>query len=371
MTYKALLIGVSEYQQLPRLVAPEGEVAFLHDVLVSLQGAPFAPNDIVSLQSPTRSEAHAALLDVLTRANGDDTVLIYFAGHAAADRGQFYLLLADADARVEGGSLPASTVSSALERTRASSVLFVLNTSFAGSFILPDSPRLKDALTSYYFIGSVGPTEQVPDMNPFAEAFASELKRWIALAGDLTPEDLFGFVSDRLRPEGVLPFYAARGLKGGQPHKRVTAHRRSIFVSYAHKDEPWLNKLRPHLDSLVQDVAEITYWDDQRIRPGQNWQEEIRKRLTAAQAAVLLVSADFLASQFIRNEELPTLLSQVENQRTRLYCLIIRPCRFDKVPVLSRFQAVNGPDKTLSEMRLAAQERTFLRLTDQLEQALR
>jgi hypothetical protein len=327
---------------------------------------------IMLLDSSLR-EARNQLFDFLGSAGVDDTLLIYFSGHAGVDRDQLYLLLADSDP-VRGdvpAGLSADLVSSALERTQAASVFLILNTSFAGSFKLPDSPRLKDDPTSYYFIGSAGPTEQARDQSPFADALASALRESVRSSTGLNPQFVFEEVFNRLAPEGIRPFYASRGSKTGLQREALPSPgQKSIFISYAHEDERWLRKLRPHLESLVQDVAEISYWDDGKIKTGEDWRQEIRNQLSVARAALLLVSADFLASKFIRNDELPTLLSQAESRKTRLYCLIVRPCRFDKVAILSRFQAVNGPDKTLSEMRPAAQERSFVRLIDQLEQAL-
>jgi len=372
MAYRALLIGVSEYDNLPGLQGPAQEAAFLGDVLRSSLGSLLVNDEVLVFQNPTLAQAQDQLFAILARADAEDTVLIYLSGHGLVDRDETYLLLADTDTWSVSGGLSANIVSAALERTRASSVLLMLNTSFAGSFQLPDSPRLKDSPTSYYFIGSVGPTEQATDLNPFAEALAGAIRSSMELGKDLNPDYLFSFVSDRLAPEGIHPFYAARGIKARErPQPPPTPDQKSIFVSYAHEDERWLKKLRPHLENLARDVAEISYWDDKKIKPGEDWHQEIQDRLGVARAAVLLVSADFLASEFIRNDELPKLLSRAESRRTRLFCLIIRPCRFDKVALLSRFQAVNGPDKTLSEMRPPEQERSFLRLTDQLEQALR
>ncbi len=59
---------------------------------------------------------------------------------------------------------------------------------------------------------------------------------------------------------------------------KVNQKRKSIFVSYSHKDEQWKDKLRIHLKPL-EAIGEIDVWSDDKIRPGQEWFEEIKKVL--------------------------------------------------------------------------------------------
>lgn len=80
--------------------------------------------------------------------------------------------------------------------------------------------------------------------------------------------------------------------------------RDQVFVSYSHKDKKWLNRLRVHLAPLERDGL-LTVWDDTSINPGANWKKAIREALRAARVAVVLVSADFMASEFIARNELP------------------------------------------------------------------
>ena len=67
--------------------------------------------------------------------------------------------------------------------------------------------------------------------------------------------------------------------------------------------------------------------------------------------AVLLVSADFLASDFIADNELPPLLVAAENEGVIILPVIVSPCLFTNVPALARFQAVNLPSKPLSALK--------------------
>src|SRR6218665_3206938 len=86
-----------------------------------------------------------------------------------------------------------------------------------------------------------------------------------------------------------------------------------IFISYSHKDAEYLERLLVHLKPLERDGL-IDTWVDTRLLAGDRWKKEIDAALKKARVAVLLVSADFLASDFIINNELPPLLKAAEEQ---------------------------------------------------------
>ena len=71
-----------------------------------------------------------------------------------------------------------------------------------------------------------------------------------------------------------------------------------IFISYSHKDEAWKDRLVSHLGVLAKQGT-LEVWDDRRIAAGDDWQTEIEQAIETCHIAVLLISADFLASDFI------------------------------------------------------------------------
>src|SRR5271170_5638040 len=101
--------------------------------------------------------------------------------------------------------------------------------------------------------------------------------------------------------------------------------RTKVFVSYSHADEVWLKRLQIHLKPLHRQGL-VDLWDDTRIAPGQKWKFEIESAINSAAVAILLVSADFLASDFIDKDELPPLLAAAEDKGTMILPLIIGPC---------------------------------------------
>jgi hypothetical protein len=131
--------------------------------------------------------------------------------------------------------------------------------------------------------------------------------------------------------------------------KRPASRRTEVFVSYSHKDKDWLELLRTHLTPLIRDGL-VAIWDDTRIQAGSLWREEIDAALERARVAVLMVSADFLGSAFIRDNELPPLLMAAADDDCHVLPLLLRPSLFQETPELSRFHAVNPDGAPLSQL---------------------
>ncbi len=146
--------------------------------------------------------------------------------------------------------------------------------------------------------------------------------------------------------------------------------RTKVFISYSHKDEKWLERLQVHLKPLER-AGLVDRWDDTRIGAGDAWHDEIRQALDATRVAVLLISADFLASDFIATDELPPLLDAAEKDDVRILPVIVKPSLFAETPSLSRFQAVNDPATPLIDMSEGDQERVFLDVARAVRGAVR
>jgi|GEM_PF-3663852 len=142
-----------------------------------------------------------------------------------------------------------------------------------------------------------------------------------------------------------------------------TAPTNRVFVSYSHKDAAWLERLNVHLRPLVRSGM-VDLWDDTKIVPGRDWRLEIQEAIESASVAVLLVSADFLASEFVTRDEIPRLLSTAAERGTLIVSVILGPSMYEQTPEISRFQAINPPSNPLCDMNWGDAERTFKRLAE-------
>ena len=150
---------------------------------------------------------------------------------------------------------------------------------------------------------------------------------------------------------------------------REREKRPNVFISYSHTDVEYLDRLLVHLKPLEK-AGLLDLWVDTRLRAGDKWRREIEKALQRATVAVLLVSADFLASDFITEDELPPLLKNAEEQGTRVIPLIVKPCRFTRDKSLRAFQSVSDPKKALILLSTGQQELIYDQVASEIERSL-
>jgi tetratricopeptide (TPR) repeat protein len=111
----------------------------------------------------------------------------------------------------------------------------------------------------------------------------------------------------------------------------------TVFISYSHKDTAWKDRLLVHL-RIPEKEGLLELWDDARIAAGAEWLSQIERTIDTAAIAVLLVSADFLASDFIRREEIPRMLQRRSKEGLHLFPILVRSCDWQIVSWLASIQ---------------------------------
>lgn len=141
-----------------------------------------------------------------------------------------------------------------------------------------------------------------------------------------------------------------------------------IFISYSHQDQRWLTKLETHLKHLIRE-EKIVVWNDTLIQPGDRWQEKIETALSSAAAVLLLVSANFIASDFIFNHELPMILELAERNRLKVLWIAVGASSY-KITKIAAYQALNDPLHPLDMLRGGKLNQEFVRIAEKISAAV-
>jgi nucleoside 2-deoxyribosyltransferase len=147
----------------------------------------------------------------------------------------------------------------------------------------------------------------------------------------------------------------------------VSTEQPKVFLSYSHRDRRWADRLLTHLRAIADNVS---VWSDAQIKVGESWHDEISRAITTADVAILLISADYLASDFIANQELPTLLESASQGRTLILPVMISPAFLDPASPLVQFQFVNDPHRPLSALKPSEQDEVFTAVARVIQQRL-
>ena len=143
-----------------------------------------------------------------------------------------------------------------------------------------------------------------------------------------------------------------------------------IFVSYSHEDEEWKNRLCQMLAPFLRDGnIELELWvDDGDIQTGDRWHEKIQSALKAAGVAVVLVSAPFLASEYVMKYELPEIISAASDGKIRLFWVYVSYAAYDATE-LEPFQAAHDVSQPLYALARPEQDAILLKVARDIKAA--
>lgn len=189
-------------------------------------------------------------------------------------------------------------------------------------------------------IKNLEPKEMVPlpglpdEMEPYNNLLVIEARGMTDFPKVVGTEVRTYKISDLLN--GVdLPGYKKEKMPGG-----VT-----LLFSYAHEDERYKDVLATHL-KILQRQNTISTWNDREIGAGENWREEIMNELNRADIILLLISADFLASDFCYDVEMERALEREAKKEARVIPIILRDCIWTKAP-FAKLQALPKDGKPI------------------------
>ncbi|WP_210489351.1 toll/interleukin-1 receptor domain-containing protein [Rufibacter aurantiacus] len=124
-----------------------------------------------------------------------------------------------------------------------------------------------------------------------------------------------------------------------------------IFISYSRKDLEWKERLENILRPLTRiDNRNFSIWTDSMIGSGENWFEVIQNALDDAHVAILLVTSDFLNSEFVNEREIPKLLKRRQNEGVVIIPVIVKQCLWENITWLSTIQCRPRSGRPLSSL---------------------
>ncbi len=131
--------------------------------------------------------------------------------------------------------------------------------------------------------------------------------------------------------------------------KPAKAKKVSLFLSCSHKDELFARRLQTHLEILIREGL-IDSWYDARITPGHEGGREVSKAMEAAQIILLLISADYLASDYCYSNEVFRALERHRAGEAVVIPVILRACDWGGAP-FAKLQALPPDAKPIASWR--------------------
>lgn len=140
----------------------------------------------------------------------------------------------------------------------------------------------------------------------------------------------------------------------------------TLVFSYSHADEALRNELEKHLSPLKR-AGKITTWHDRRIVPGQEFERQIDQYFSEADIILLLISSDFIASDYCYQVEMTNALERHKRGEAVVIPVILRECAWHQLPFGSIMAAtVDGKPIT----RFASHDEGYVQVVDAVSRAI-
>ena len=89
---------------------------------------------------------------------------------------------------------------------------------------------------------------------------------------------------------------------------------KNLLISFVEIDLAWLNRLKDHLSPYAR-LSVVKIWDRTMMLPGENHEDSLRKSLIGSEIAIILLSASYLASEYVHTKELPLIIDAAQKNK--------------------------------------------------------
>lgn len=139
-----------------------------------------------------------------------------------------------------------------------------------------------------------------------------------------------------------------------------------VFFSYSHADSDLRDQLEQHL-AMLKRQGRIEAWHDRKIVAGEPIDDRISEYLESADVILLLVSADFLASDYCYGIEMRRALERSNANEAKVVPIILRPCDWKSAP-FARLLVAPTDGKPVT--RWVDRDEAWLNVVEQLKRVL-
>jgi|GEM_PF-1819503 len=203
--------------------------------------------------------------------------------------------------------------------------------------------------------------------------------RYVLAGGTLPiPPDPENQVPDTQPTNPLVQTEPAKTVSIQPPNSGEKPARTKVFISYSHNDKEWLSYLQKHLKPYEQfgwtnkdgTKEKLERWDDTMIPVGSDWFAHIKKELDFTKVAVMLITSDFLYSQFITNVELTSFVEASLKEGLILFPVIVSASAYKNI-WLGKYQSFNPPSAPLDQLSKPKREAEFVKLVEKIVEALK
>ncbi len=146
-----------------------------------------------------------------------------------------------------------------------------------------------------------------------------------------------------------------------------TGAAKTIFISYSREDEAFCRELENHLQTMKRQQL-IEVWHDRNISAGTNWVQQINEYLNTADIILLLISPDFLASDYCYSVEMQRALERHKAKTAQVIPIILRPVKWEGTP-FGILQALPTDGKPVTEW--STRDNAFRDVAEGIERVIR
>jgi hypothetical protein len=139
-----------------------------------------------------------------------------------------------------------------------------------------------------------------------------------------------------------------------------------VFCAYSHANEKQRAKMEKHISQLKNDGL-ISTWHDRKISAGKEWEQQIDEHLNAAKVILLLISGDFLASDYCYGVEMKRAMQRHEAGQALVIPVILRPCDWHSAP-FAKLEVL--PEKAKAVTDWPTQDHAFTNIAKGLRAAI-